>query len=278
MENLNELLQVAIHAGIQAGEQTLKYYRQKFEVHAKQDNSPLTSADMASHHCIVDRLKNTGIPIVSEESSKDELEQRLEWDVLWLVDPLDGTKEFIKHSDEYTVNIALVKDQEPVLGVVYAPALDLLYYGNLDKGAYKLERAKQKLANVTAFDGILNVSSPLPITKVHHKPVVVASKSHLNDETIAFIENLEQSLGAIALKSIGSSLKLCMVAEGVADFYPRLGPTMEWDTAASHAIVKASGQEIVQFPETVALKYNKRDLLNPFFIVFNPKYESLIGK
>ncbi len=235
-----------------AGEKTLEIYNRDFSVEYKDDQSPLTEADLTSHNIIVNTLENLypDIPILSEESKEVSYSQRKNWGIFWLIDPLDGTKEFTKKRGEFTVNIALIKGNEPVLGVVYAPVKDITYYGGLN-GSFKQ----------------INNSKPLklPIEENEGSKLrVVASKSHFTQETKDYIESLGQNY---ELVSIGSSLKICLVAEGTADIYPRLGPTMEWDTGAAHAIVKGSGKSIYNFETGEELLYNKENLRNPWFVV-----------
>lgn len=232
-----------------AGNAIKEIYCSDFKVEEKADKSPLTEADKASHAIISEALKDLypSIPILSEEGSEIPYEARSSWRVFWLIDPLDGTKEFIKRNGEFTVNIALVIDGMPVLGVVYAPILDVCYYAKKGEGAYK--------------DGI-----KLPSVKTNTYKVV-ASKSHKNEETEAFIEALKSKHPDLESISIGSSLKLCLVAEGAADIYPRLGPTMEWDTAAAHAVVSESGKRVYDFDTQNELVYNKANLFNPWFAV-----------
>ena len=239
---------------IQAGDKIMEIYNRDFQVVNKADNSPLTEADLASHHCIVDGLNllTPAIPVLSEESSAADLNGRSRWSKYWLIDPLDGTKEFIKKNGEFTVNIALIENGIATLGVVYAPALDVLYYAD-QQGAFKTENG------VTA--------------KIQVKPVpvndevwgVVGSRSHQSAEFLDFVKNIKNH----NIVSMGSSLKICLVAEGKADLYPRLGLTSEWDTAAAHAIVTAAGGLLVQYPGLNPLVYNTNadTLLNPFFIV-----------
>ncbi|MFW6127952.1 MAG: 3'(2'),5'-bisphosphate nucleotidase CysQ [Halobacteriota archaeon] len=237
-----------------AGEKTLEIYNKDFSVEYKDDQSPLTEADLASHKIIIENLENLypDIPILSEESKEIPYLQRKDWDVFWLVDPLDGTKEFTKKRGEFTVNIALIKGNKPVLGVVYAPVKDITYYGTSD-GSFKEINNRKPLKLFLEQDKSKNA-----------KLRVVASKSHFTPETKEYIENLARDY---ELVSIGSSLKICLVAEGAADIYPRLGPTMEWDTAAAHAVVKGAGKNIYKFETNEELVYNKQDLRNPWFIV-----------
>lgn len=237
-----------------AGAAIMAIYQQDFAVYEKQDESPLTEADLASHHCIVDGLKQLTpqIPVLSEESGADEHLDRMSWQRYWLIDPLDGTKEFIKKNGEFTVNIALIDQGKAIFGVVYAPALDVTYWGDAD-GAFKESGGKVESIRV----------SEIPAEGAVWR--VVGSRSHQTDEFKAFVKGLPDT----EVVSMGSSLKLCLVAEGVADLYPRLGLTSEWDTAAAHAVVTAAGGQVLQYPELTPLLYNTRPdtLLNPFFIV-----------
>jgi len=247
-------IQDVINIARSAGEKIMEVYaREDFGTRLKSDDSPLTEADLAAHHVIVDGLQvlDADIPVLSEESSDITWQERQQWERYWLVDPLDGTKEFIKRNGEFTVNIALIDNNEAVLGVVYAPVLDVTYYGD-ENGAFKVTEAGETCE----------------IQVVAHQPgetwKVVGSRSHAGDSLVAFLE----ALGEHEMVSMGSSLKLCLVAEGAAHIYPRLGPTSEWDTAAAHAVVNAAGGEVVVAETGEALQYNtKESLLNPFFIV-----------
>ncbi len=235
-------------------------YERDFDIYEKKDESPLTEADLASHHHIINELTalDAGFPILSEESADIDWSERQSWQTYWLVDPLDGTKEFIKKNGEFTVNIALIHQNRPVLGVVYAPVIDILYYASNEIGAWKLDSGTTNKINVSV--------------KAENPVRVVGSRSHQSD---AMTEYLSQ-YPSHKLIPMGSSLKLCLVAEGKADLYPRLGPTCEWDTAAAHAIVNAAGGRCVIFDEknnseAEDLTYNtKESLLNPYFIVKGP--------
>lgn len=262
---MNHLLNIAISAAIKAGEEILKIYNTDFEVEFKEDESPLTIADKNANDIIMSFLSGTNIPVLSEEGRSISFEERKHWKQLWIVDPLDGTKEFVKKNDEFTVNIALIENQKPVMGVVYAPVLDELYFGEEGVGAYKLEKASKI---VRTEEDILKLAKKLPlnITKPYYG--VVASRSHLTPETTAYIHEIKKEHNEIKIVSKGSSLKICMVAEGTADVYPRFAPTSEWDTAAGHAVVLASGGRIVQAKSLEKeVVYNKEDILNPWFIV-----------
>ncbi len=237
-----------------AGEATLEVYNQEFEVEAKPDSSPLTEADLASHKLIFEKLTELTpeLPILSEESATIAWSKRREWQTYWLIDPLDGTKEFLKRNGEFTVNIALIHQNQPILGVVYAPVLDLLYFASIEIGAYKQD-ADNEVVPIKVAGGVGN------------RPMkVMGSRSHQTEEFTDYLKQFD----SIELVSMGSSLKLCYVAEGKADIYPRLGPTSEWDTAAAHAIVKFAGGDCLNFETNKELTYNTKDsLLNPYFIV-----------
>ena len=238
-----------------AGEKIMVIYAQDFDVDYKDDSSPLTQADLASHHCIVDGLRELTphIPVLSEESSEAEKLNRMSWQTYWLIDPLDGTKEFVKKNGEFTVNIALVSNHQPMFGVVYAPALDVTYWGDKSSGAFKAE------------GGIEQAITVRPRSADSADWVVVGSRSHQSDEFKAFMKDYVDA----EIVSMGSSLKLCLVAEGKADLYPRLGLTSEWDTAASQAVVEAAGGQVLAFPEMKPLGCNQNadSLLNPHFLV-----------
>ena len=234
-----------------AGRDILDVYEREFSVEHKEDRSPLTEADRAAHEIICAQLEalTPEVPVLSEESAKVDYEKRAGWKRFWLVDPLDGTKEFINRNGEFTVNIALIDGHRPVLGVVYVPVTGLTYFAAAGHGAFR-----QK--------GECEVE---PIQARHYqggKPMIVASRSHAGPETEAFLKNV----GEHDVVSMGSALKLCLVAQGTADVYPRLGPTMEWDTAAAQCVVEAAGGRVTDL-ERRPLTYNKSSLLNPFFMV-----------
>ena len=250
-----ELLATAIQAALDAGRDIMEIYddpEADFGIERKADNSPLTRADKAAHARIMTYLEPTGIPVLSEEGGHLPYDERRTWQRLWIVDPLDGTKEFIKRNGEFTVNIALVEDGTPVLGVIYVPVKQQLYYGIAGEGAKKEERGE---------------CSKLPLPAGERAFTVVASRSHLSPETADFIDNIRLEHPDLELVSSGSSLKICLVAEGKADIYPRHAPTMEWDTAAGDAIARAAGCEVVDALTGEPLRYNKEDLHNPWFVV-----------
>ena len=264
--SMNVNYDIANRAALEAGKEILHIYhnRDDFEVEAKGDLSPLTIADRVAHERIIQHLKKTGIPVLSEEGKDMVYFSRADWDLFWLVDPLDGTKEFIKKNGEFTVNIALVKNQEPIFGVVYAPVLHELYVGIPGIGSFLCCNEKDMYQPT---DYLIQLSRQLPLENGNRKYTVVASRSHLNPETEDYLTSVRQAHPDLELISRGSSLKLCMVAKGDADEYPRLGPTMEWDVAAAHAVVKGAGMEVRQWKTGLPLEYNKQELLNPYFIV-----------
>lgn len=244
-----ELVELAERAGAAIME---VYESADFGTTTKDDDSPLTRADLASHRVIVSGLEalTPDIPVLSEESKALPFETRRSWRRFWLVDPLDGTKEFIKQNGEFTVNIALIEGDAPILSVVHAPAMGLTYWAAAGVGAFKGQGQKAPIAAVSYETGTLNL---------------VASRSHAGAATEALVATLRDEL-PVELVSIGSSLKLCLVADGRAHLYPRFGPTMEWDTAAAQCVVEAAGG-FVRDTRGERLRYNKENLLNPHFIV-----------
>ena len=260
---------VAIDAALKAGERILTIYNDPasdFEIERKADNSPLTIADRTAHETIVDILNQTPYPILSEEGKHMDYSVRNSWETLWIVDPLDGTKEFIKRNGEFTVNIALVKRSVPVMGVIYLPVKQELYFAADSLGAYKISGITA-LREKDTLEKLIAASVRLPHAGAKERFVVVASRSHLTPETEEYIANMKQIHKQVEMISSGSSIKICLVAEGKANVYPRFAPTMEWDTAAGHAIARAAGMEIYQAGKDEPLRYNKVDLLNPWFIV-----------
>ena len=267
------LIKIAFEAAVSAGKKILEYYLQDVDVLVKQDNSPLTLADLEANKIINQILVNTGIPILSEENKIIRFDERKKWGRFWLVDPLDGTKEFIKKSAEFSVNISLIEKNAPVIGVVCIPAQKIAYYGSAETGSYKVSLDDDLL--ISDFKK-LNTEKLVPDKKLKEPFIIVASRSHMAPQTEKFIEMIRKQLPDSELRSFGSSLKLCMVAEGAAAIYPRFGPTMEWDIAASHAVVESAGCRIYRYPDFRMMKYNKEDLHNPAFIVYNPALESIV--
>lgn len=258
-----ELVEVAKVAAVLAGKDILEVYHQDdFGIETKDDESPLTTADKKAHLRIVEGLKGTDIPILSEEGRSIPFEERNDWSLFWMTDPLDGTKEFIKRNSEFTVNIALIEQGKPILGVVYAPVLDKLYYGGTAVGFSKMTS--------TDDETILNHRKESTLEEIKNNSArIVASRSHQNLATQDFINSCKNS----ELVSMGSSLKFMLVAEGNADVYPRFAPTMEWDTAAADAILRGLGYNIFQVSDegnitSHTVEYNKQNLLNPYFIAY----------
>jgi len=265
------MLETIKSVALQAGRAIMDIYARpdtSWQVERKPDNSPLTLADRESHRIIARTLEQTGIPLLSEEGAHLPYASRCKWHRFWLVDPLDGTKEFLKRNGEFTVNIALVEDGLPVMGVIFAPVRQRIWWGSKNAGAFTASVSEGCDVDGTATY-VVGESRILPLkARMPGQPCrVVASRSHLSPETETFIDSLRSEYGAVQTVSAGSSLKFCLVAEGNADIYPRLSPTMEWDTAAGHAIALAAGCTVSAPTGAQPLVYNKNDLHNPFFIV-----------
>lgn len=262
---INEtLINNVIELAVQAGKRIMEVYDTDFNVEQKSDNTPLTAADMAAHNTIVDGLSKLTpeIPILSEESASIPFAERSQWQRYWLVDPLDGTREFVKRNGEFTVNIALIDNHESVLGVIYTPVTGATYYAARGTGAYK--------TILTGEDSKADTVQIHSRTKTPDSTIIAGSRSHRGDSLEAFL----QRVGEYEIISMGSSLKSCLVAEGAADIYPRLGPTSEWDTAAAQCVVEEAGGCIIK-TNGEALRYNTKDsLLNPYFLVIgDPEFD-----
>ena len=262
---MKDQLSLAIKAAYQGGLEILEVYNSDFTVEHKDDKSPLTLADKRAHLKIVEYLETTEIPILSEEGRSIPFDERSSWRRFWMVDPLDGTKEFVKRNGEFTVNIALIEDGQAVGGVIYVPVKNELYVGLAGVGAFKLENYSAD--SPSDFDAVAAVGKALPEPNKSRPYTAVGSRSHKSPETEAFFDELKKTHGEIEVVSMGSSLKICLVAEGVADVYPRFAPTMEWDTAAGHAIARGAGKEIIDHTTGKPMMYNKENLLNNWFIV-----------
>ena len=262
---MDKNLQLAILSALRAGKEILKVYQEDIVVEYKADESPLTKADKNAHQVIVDGLKASGLPLLSEEGKTIPYEQRSKWELFWLVDPLDGTKEFIKKNGEFTVNIALIDHDTPIIGVVYVPVTGVLYYASSKIGSYKIKPDGDLL--VKDMDALIERSVSLTEGEYPAIYTIVASRSHLTRETDEFISRKKAEDGEIELINAGSSLKLCSVAERKAHIYPRLAPTMEWDTAAGHAVALFAGCKVYDYATGNELKYNKENMLNPWFVV-----------
>ena len=260
----NQLLHTAITAALEASKAILEIYHSgAFDIEMKGDNSPLTKADTASHDVIMSYLEPTGIPVLSEEGRDLSYQERKAWKQLWIVDPIDGTKEFIKRNGEFTVNIALIENQKPILGVIFVPAKDELYFSTKEMGAFKVT---VDLENYD-IDMIISDGNKLPLEREDKTFTIVASRSHMSPETEAYVQEMRDIHGEVHLISKGSSLKLCMVAEGTANCYPRFAPTMEWDTAAGQAICEHAGFQVIDWSTKENMLYNREELLNNWFLV-----------
>lgn len=262
---MNKELQTAIKASLEAGKVIMQVYDTVFDVEIKDDKSPLTEADKKANDVINSYLIPTEIPIISEENKQTDYDIRKTWETCWVVDPVDGTKEFIRRNGEFTVNIALVTNGKPVLGVIYVPAVKTIYFANVDNNkAFKADLESHDV-NV---ETILKQSKPLqPKNNNSDRVEVVGSRSHMNQDTLDFVESLKADGKEVEIVSKGSSLKFCLVAEGNADVYPRYAPTMEWDTAAGQAICNAVGLQVISKETNKPLAYNKENLLNSYFLV-----------
>ncbi len=311
--DLDRLLDVALAASLEAGRKLLAIYRTDYSVSSKADASPVTDGDLASEQAIFEILQREApeIPILSEEQAEIPYETRRDWRTAWVVDPLDGTKEFLKENGEFTTNIALIVDARPALGVVYAPAVGTIYWGSESAGAFRatvhaeasdgdapdrLRSHGRRLPLMAAAAGEsrrtgqprsetrpAGAGPPAPGHSDEPHPAagsrpaaspaagrpftIAASRSHLNEPTRRYISWLSTSRGEPAWITAGSAVKLCLVAEGSADVYPRLGTTMEWDTCAGDAVVRSAGAEVVAYATGAPLEYNKPDLRNPWFVV-----------
>lgn len=261
---MNQLLNTAITAALEAGKAILKIYNSReFNVEIKDDNSPLTKADVASHNKIMFFLTKTNIPVLSEEGKSIPYVVRKDWNQLWIVDPIDGTKEFIKRNGEFTVNIAFIEKQRPLIGVIFVPTTGDLYFSSDEKGAFKV------LIDLENYDveTLISKANKLPLQRKDKTFTVVASRSHMSPETESYLQEMKEKYGLVNLTSKGSSLKFCMVAEGKADCYPRFAPTMEWDTAAGQAICEQAGFNVIDYKTKEKVIYNRKNLLNNWFLV-----------
>lgn len=260
-------LENAVTAILRASTAVMAIYRNKedFTIAYKTDQSPVTRADIVSSDIIYGYLEKTGLPVICEERGKTDYEERKNWEWFWLVDPLDGTKEFIKRNGEFTLNIALVHHQVPVLGVIAIPAQNYLYWGLVNNGSYKIPMLG---LNEPDYATLLSQSEKISVQKKRQNTLrIMVSRSHLEEQTLQYIEKMRTHFPKIKKIQAGSSLKFCYIAEGKADVYLRFSPTMEWDTAAGHAIVIAAGAEMRCLPSQKEFLYNKEELVNEGFIV-----------
>lgn len=270
MEIAENWILTALHSAFRAGKAIMEVYVKPFDFELKPDNSPLTIADRKAHTIIAEGLTGTGIPLLSEEGAQPDYNIRKDWKQFWLVDPLDGTKEFINRNGDFTVNIALIQQHQPVFGVVYAPVQGFMYWGS-NAGSWRLAVPNHHKFEYPDYNHILEKAELLPLQYNHKGFLVLGSRSHMNAETELFIENLKKKHSDLSFISRGSSLKFCTLAEGAADIYPRFGPTMEWDTAAGHAVAFFAGCTVEQLENGLPLAYNKPSLLNPHFVARRKK-------
>jgi 3'(2'), 5'-bisphosphate nucleotidase len=267
-DDLAPLVQAGIIAAVRAGRRTLEIYNQDFSVETKRDNSPLTQADRDAHKIIVSGLRTFDLPILSEEGRDIPYGERCAWEQFWMVDPLDGTKEFVKRNGEFTINIALIHQQSPILGVVYVPVLYRLYFAVVGMGAYRCDISDAASMDSDLLNELTAVSRRLSADAAGDRPfTIVGSRSHATPELEAYVAQKRLTYESVEFISAGSSLKFCLVAEGSADVYPRMGSTMEWDTAAGHVVAEQAGASVLRVDNGNPLLYNKPDLLNPWFIV-----------
>ena len=263
--SISKNLEIAIKASLSAGKEIMKVYNSEIEVEYKDDKSPLTEADKRANDIINSFLISTEIPIISEENKQTDYNERKHWNQCWVVDPVDGTKEFIKRNGEFTVNIALAENGIPKLGVIYVPAIKTIYFADVEN---KLAFKSELNAHNVSVEEVKSLAVKLTPKNNNSSLVeVVGSRSHMSQETLDYVDDLKQKGKEVQIVSKGSSLKFCLVAEGKADVYPRFAPTMEWDTAAGQAICNAVGISVISKKTNKPLLYNKEILLNPWFLV-----------
>jgi 3'(2'), 5'-bisphosphate nucleotidase len=261
---MKNLLNTALIAALEASKAILEIYHSgAFDIEIKGDNSPLTRADTASHNVIMSYLDPTNIPVLSEEGRDISYKERKDWKQLWIVDPIDGTKEFIKRNGEFTVNIALIDNQHPIIGVIFVPVTGELYFSSKELGAFKVVVDLEDYD----LDALQVKANKLPLQREDNTFTIVASRTHMSQETEEYVAEMRNKHGNVNLISKGSSLKLCMVAEGTAECYPRFAPTMEWDTAAGQAICEHAGFEVLDWKTKQTMLYNREELLNNWFLV-----------
>jgi 3'(2'), 5'-bisphosphate nucleotidase len=274
----HHLLIPSLVAAKAAGNAILDVYETSFDIETKDDRTPLTLADKQSHEIIMDHLLHISqeqltIPILSEEGKDVPYSERKEWSDFWLVDPLDGTKEFIKRNGEFTVNIALISRNRPIMGIIYIPVQDVYYFAMKDRGSNKLTSSRI-ISDELSLEDLLESSVKLPINEPRSPSAeekstitIVGSRSHATKELEQYVDNMKSEFQEVEFVSAGSSLKFCLVAEGKADIYPRYAPTMEWDTAAGQIIAEEAGRSVIRVDNGAPLLYNKEDLKNPWFVV-----------
>jgi len=265
------LISIAVRAAMSAGSEIMDVYcQQSFDVEYKSDKSPLTQADIRANAVITAILRETDLPFLSEEGVHLPYEERKSWKRFWLIDPLDGTSEFVAKSGDFCVNVALIENSEPVLGVIYSPVKDCVWFGALGYGAFKIEEATKSIDDFS-FETMKNIAIKLPYRNTGDEFVFVASRSNLNTATKKFIDKISIEYPKTRIAHIGSALKFTVLADGMADLYPRYATTSEWDTGAGHAILKALGGDVFQADTNLPLVYNKANLDNPGFVAFASK-------
>jgi 3'(2'), 5'-bisphosphate nucleotidase len=263
-----ELLKLAVKAALMAGEEVLAIYNTDFAVETKADDTPVTIADKASGKCISNVLSESQIPIISEEEDICDYNIRKNWSQVWIVDPLDGTKEYIKRNGEFAINIALVEDEKPIIGIIYAPVTHDIYFASNQLGSFKITQHDliYELTKKNIADNLFEFGKRLPLQKTPKTYTLVASRSHLSKDVNDRIKQLKNLYGEVDVISVGSSIKQCWVAEGKAHEYPRYGLTMEWDTAAGQCILEMAGCELVDLETQLPMSYNKPNMRNNFFV------------
>ena len=263
-----ELLKLAIEAAFKAGEEILKIYSTDFYVETKSDNTPVTLADRTSGECISKILAASNIPIISEEEEILDYTIRKTWPQVWIVDPLDGTKEYVKRNGEFAVNIALVENNKPVIGIIYAPVLKDIYFAYHNGGSYKITQHDmiRELTKKNLSEHLFEFAKKLPSQKLPKTYTVVGSRSHLSRDINEHVDKLRNLYGDVDMISVGSSIKQCWVAEGKAHEYLRYGTTMEWDTAAGQCILEEAGCQLIDLETNRPMLYNREDMHNNYFI------------
>ena len=266
-ETLKTLLTTAVNAAVRAGAKIMEVYESdNFHINAKSDLTPITLADTLAHDEIKLNLGVTRIPVISEEGRSISYDERISWDLFWMVDPLDGTDEFIKKTHDFTVNIALIENGYPIMGIVYAPAHERLYFAAEEKGSYKKNHVIPNVDAAFTYEEIIENIVKMPIHNNEDKLIVVTSRLNISSETSDYINNLRKENSNTLVIRRGSSLKMCMLAVGKAHIYPRLDTTWEWDTAASQIIAEEAGISVVSYDDGKRLSYNKEDMRNPWFV------------
>ncbi|MCE3226281.1 MAG: 3(2),5-bisphosphate nucleotidase [Bacteroidetes bacterium] len=267
-----DLLYFAIEAAVKAGEEILKIYETDFKVEIKSDSTPVTKADQAASKSIIADLAKTNIPVLSEEDEHFSYENRKQWNSIWIVDPLDGTKEFVKRNGEFTVNIALIENNKPVIGVIYSPTFRYLYYALNKNGSYKIN-AHDVMSEMNSGNfsvrNLIAKAKQLPLQNYPDAYTIVASRSHLSKQISERVAKAKLHHNSVDIINTGSSIKFCLIAEGLAHEYPRYGPTMEWDTAAGQCIVEEAGGTVLDLGTNEPMTYNRKELRNNDFIVLH---------